>query len=94
MGRSLGQLARPRGIAVGPQGNIYVADSFFGNVQIFNPEGHLLLPVGQSGNLDEPGRYALSSDVAVDDTGRLYILDQLFRKIDVIRPVRPNTAGG
>ena len=34
---------------------------------------------------DKPGRYGLLTGVAVDETGRVYLVDQLFGKVEVIR---------
>ena len=66
-----------------------VAPSFtrFGNFQIFNPDGELLLFVGERSERDGPARYMLPSGIAVDEDGRVYMVDQWFRRIDVYRPV-------
>lgn len=45
----MGDFARPKGVAVDSEGHIYVVDAAFGNVQIFNSEGLLLLFFGQMG---------------------------------------------
>jgi DNA-binding beta-propeller fold protein YncE len=84
-GNGAGDLARPRGIAVDMDGNVYVTDAAFGNVQVFNAQGQLLLPMGNIGDNDEKGVYALMGGVAVDETNRVYLLDQVFNKLDVIR---------
>ena len=63
-GRGLGQFVRPKGIAVDRMGRLYVVDSGFDNVQIFNDEGALLLffggPTGQLGGLNLPADIHLS----------------------------------
>ena len=84
VGTALGQFARPRALACDDEGRLYVTDGAFGNVQIFTDRGELLLAIGQSGRRDLPGRYGVISGVAVD-TGRIYVVDQLFAKIEVIR---------
>ena len=85
LGNGPGQLARPRGLAVGDDGLVYVSDAAFGNVQVFDPTGRLLLAIGSTSDVDRPGRYALPAGIEVDETNRLYLLDQLFLKLDVIR---------
>lgn len=85
VGTGLGQLARPRGLACDGEGNLYVTDASFCNVQIFTARGELLLAVGRGSRRDLPGRYGLPIAAAVDETGRLYVVDQLHRKVEVIR---------
>jgi len=45
-GRQLGQFVRPKGIAADREGRVYVADAGFQNVQVFSPEGELLMFFG------------------------------------------------
>jgi len=61
-------------------------DSAFGNFQVFNPEGDLLLFVGERSERDGPGKYMLPSGIYVDEDGRVYMVDQWFRKVEVFRP--------
>ena len=85
VGRGYGQFARPKGIAVDHDNRVYIADAAFGNVQIFDATGTLLLPIGRAGRRDQPGHYALLSDVGTDRLGFVYLLDQLFNKVEIIR---------
>jgi DNA-binding beta-propeller fold protein YncE len=85
VGNGLGQLARPRGLAVDRDGLVYVSDANFCNVQVFQPDGTLLLALGGRGDRDAAGRYLLPSKLACDETGRLYVVDQFFHKVEVIR---------
>ena len=57
----------------------------FNNFQIFNPEGQLLLAIGQSSLESNPGQYGMLNGIAVDETGRIYVVDQLYNKVEVIR---------
>lgn len=86
VGKQLGNFARPKEIAADAEGNIYVADSAFGNFQIFNAEGELLMFIGERSEQDGPGKYMLPSGIFVDEDGRIYFVDQWFKKVDVFRP--------
>lgn len=63
-GKGLGQFTRPKGICADREGNIYVVDAAFENIQIFNPEGALLLYFG--GTYSGPGGMWLPADVTID----------------------------
>lgn len=63
-GRSLGQFARPKGIAVDKNSLLYVVDAGFENVQIFNPEGKLMMFFG--GKYERPGNMWLPAKVVID----------------------------
>ena len=86
IGRRSGQFSRPKGIANDSDGNTYVVDAAFGNFQIFNQQGQLLLFVGDRGFDGKPGEYMLPAGIAVDEDGRVYMVDQYFKKVDVFRP--------
>ncbi len=63
-GSSVGQLARPKGIAVDKESNLFVVDAGFENTQIFNREGKLLLFFG--GSYKKPGDMWLPAKVTLD----------------------------
>lgn len=54
LGTNLGHFGRPKGMDVDKEGNIYVTDGSWSNIQIFNKEGQLLMPFGVPG--PEPGQ--------------------------------------
>ena len=93
-----GQFSRPKGVGIDPQGNVdgnlYVADAAHGNFQIFNPDGELLMFIGARSESPEPARYMLPAGIAIDEDGRVYMIDQFFRKIDVFRPARIGPGDG
>lgn len=89
VGNTIGQFSRPRSIAVSPEGNILVTDGVFNNIQIFSPSGEFLMPIGQYEiNQDGPGRYGLIAGLAVDETKRIYVVDQYFNKVEVYRQLK------
>ncbi len=64
IGDGYGQFARPKGVAVDREGRVYSVDAWHSVVQIFDPEGNLLLFFGELGN--EPGNLNLPAQVIVD----------------------------
>src|SRR3569623_2619446 len=70
VGRFPGQFARPKGIATDASGNIYVVDAAFGYMQIFNPQGQVLMFIVTRDKSSYPGKFYLPAGVAVDETGR------------------------
>ncbi len=85
-GMRFGQFSRPKGIATDPQGNVYVVDAAFGNFQIFDPVGRLLLFIGRRSEQDGPGVFMLPAGIDVDEDGRIYVIDQYYRKLEIFRP--------
>jgi sugar lactone lactonase YvrE len=76
-----GRLTQPRGVAVDPQGNVYVAD--FGNhrIQKFDPNFVFVTGWGTQGDL--PGEFKQPGDVAVDAAGNVYVADTWNQRVQV-----------
>jgi len=94
IGRQAGQFSRPKGIAIDNDNNIYVSDAAFGNFQIFNSQGQLLLFIGERSDRLRPAHYMLNSGITVDEDNRVLIVDQFHRKIDVFRPANIDKTTG
>ena len=62
---------KPVGLAVHPDGRIFVADTHYHRVQIFDRDGELLGSFGREGTGD--GEFLLPTDVAVDADGFIYV---------------------
>lgn len=73
---------RPTGVAVGPQGDIFVSDGY-GNAAIhrFAPDGTLLKTWGGPG--DEPGKFYVPHSIAVDRMNRVWVGDREANSIHV-----------
>lgn len=94
VGKQVGDFARPKEIATDKVGNVYVADAAFGNFQIFSPDGDLLMFIGERSERNGPAKYMLPSGIFADEDGRIYLVDQWFRKVDVFRPYGLPVGGG
>ena len=74
-GRSPGSFVRPKGIAVDREGILYAVDAAFDNVQMFDPEGRLLMAFG--GPYARPGDMNLPAQVTVDYANVALFEDQV-----------------
>lgn len=61
----------PVGLSVGPDGNLYVADTHYHRVVVFTPEGKLLRQFGRFGQ--GAGCLIYPTDVAFSDDGRIFV---------------------
>ncbi len=92
-----GPLSRPRGIAIGWEGQIYVADSGNDRVVVLDSLGGFVSQIGFAGSGD--GRFVDPSDVAVEGL-HLFVLDegneriQVFDRYEVFSQVILSREGG
>lgn len=78
-GPEVGEFSYPNGIVVDANGNIYVADSNNGRVQIFDPSGAFRDVIGRGGR----GEFGLPRGLALDKQGRLYVVDTTGQEVQV-----------
>jgi sugar lactone lactonase YvrE len=90
-GRAPGEFDRPTGIAVGPDGTMYVADSLNYRVQALSAEGEPLWQYGEPIPADqairftgETRKFGLPASIALDENGLLYVVDGLNSEVAVL----------
>jgi YYY domain-containing protein len=78
-GAGPGEYKEPRGITLGPKGNIYVADFRNYRIQKFDAKGRFVTAWGEDGNY--PGQFKDPCGVAVDGKGRVYVADTFNHRV-------------
>lgn len=82
-GISIGNLVRPKGVAVDGEGNIYVVESYYDYLLVFNRRGELLLAIGGSG--PGIGKFDLPVGVWTDNKDRVFVADTLNARIPIFQ---------
>jgi DNA-binding beta-propeller fold protein YncE len=81
-----GTFYEPWGIAVGPDGSVYVADTWNHRIQKFSPEGEFLTMWGYFGQAEQLDGFWGPRDVVVDADGRVIVSDTGNKRIVVFGP--------
>ncbi|MDF1540455.1 MAG: 6-bladed beta-propeller, partial [Candidatus Thorarchaeota archaeon] len=83
-GSAPGQLNYPYGLAVAPDGFVYLAEYYNDRVSVFDPSGNLLFTFGETGN--ETGQFDGPSGVEVDEEGFVYVSEALNGRVQKFDP--------
>ncbi len=84
--QSGGLFNEPWGIDVGPDGSVYVADTWNHRIQKFSSDGEFITQWGQFGQRETPFSLWGPRDVAVDSLGHVYVSDTGNKRILVYDP--------
>jgi len=76
-----GDLAKPSGLAVDAEGNLYVCDTLNDRVEVFDADGKFISTYGKNG--DGPGYFARPKGVAVDSDGHIWVADGMQDRVQV-----------
>ena len=82
-GLYVGNLVRPKGVAVDNESNIYVIESLYDNLLVFDKQGRTLLALGGTGK--GTGEFYLPSGVWTDSHDQIYIADMFNGRITVLQ---------
>jgi len=82
-GLYIGNLVRPKGIAVDSENNIYVIESLYDNLLVYDDQGRILLALGGTGK--DTGEFYLPSGVWTDSNDQIYVADMFNGRITVLQ---------
>lgn len=82
-GTKVGDLVRPKGVAADSENNIYVIESYYDHLLIFDGQARFLLPIGGAGK--EAGTFYLPAGVWVDRGNRVFVADTFNGRIAVFQ---------
>ena len=82
-GLYVGNLTRPKGVAVDFDGNVYIVESYYDHLLIFNPEGEFLLAIGGTGA--GVGNFYLPAGTWSDEQGRIYVADMYNGRVIIFQ---------
>jgi DNA-binding beta-propeller fold protein YncE len=85
-GLYVGNLTRPKGVAVDSEGNIYIVESYYDHLLIFDSRGNLLLPIGGSGQ--SAGSFFQPAGLFIDADDRIYVADMLNGRVAIFQYLR------
>jgi sugar lactone lactonase YvrE len=76
-----GDFAKPTGVAVDAEGNLYVCDTLNNRIEIFDADGKFISTFGKAG--DGPGYFARPKGVAIDSDGHIWVADGMQDRVQV-----------
>ena len=76
-----GNFAKPSGVAVDKDGNVYVADMLNARIEVFDPDGNFIRTFGKRG--DGPGYFAMPKGVAIDADDHIWVTDPMQNRMQV-----------
>ena len=82
-GMNVGNLVRPKGVAVDDEGNVYVVESYYDRLLVFNKNGEFLMPIGGMGQ--EVGNFYLPSGVWIDAHNRIFVADMFNGRVSLFQ---------
>jgi DNA-binding beta-propeller fold protein YncE len=88
-GLYVGNLVRPKGVTVDSDGNIYVVESYYDHLLIYDEAGQFLLPIGGTGT--GIGQFFLPAGSWSDAQDRIFVADMFNGRVMVFQYVRADS---
>ena len=81
-GDPAGGIYRPKGVAIDSEGHIYMVESEWGLVEVFDREGQLLYRFGNGTGF---GQFLLPTGLFIDHNDRVYLVDSYNSRVQVFQ---------
>jgi DNA-binding beta-propeller fold protein YncE len=82
-GLYVGNMVRPKGVAVDSEGNVYVVESYHDHLLVFDRSGAFLMAIGGVGQ--DAGRFYLPAGVWTDAKNRVFVADMFNGRVAVFQ---------
>jgi len=76
-----GDFAKPTGMAVDSEGNLYVCDTLNDRIEVFDADGKFISTYGKNG--DGPGYFSRPKGIAIDGDGHIWVADGMQDRVQV-----------
>lgn len=77
----------PRSVAVGPDGLVYITDTFWHKIFVVDQNGKLISEFGERGT--EDGQFSFPEGLAVSSSDRLYVADRQNNRVQIWQMATP-----
>jgi len=79
-----GEFAKPVGVAVDKDGNVFVSDTWNTRIEEFDADGTFIREFGEAG--DGPGYFARPKGISIDADGHIWVADAVQDRVQVYTP--------
>ena len=79
-----GEFAKPVGVAVDQDGNVFVSDTWNNRIEEFDADGNFIRTFGEAG--DGPGYFARPKGISIDGDGHIWVTDAMQDRVQVFTP--------
>jgi len=79
-----GEFAKPAGVAVDQDGNVFVSDTWNNRIEEFDADGTFIRAFGEAG--DGPGYFARPKGISIDGDGHVWVADAMQNRVQVFTP--------